>query len=205
MYLMCYYCFVTVTVMPSNHSSMSPVHEDSSLQVVPNLPSFNSSAHSYSSRQPQKLQTFSADNDKCSPKFHDKNFNNSNSVNYSLHENAGLNTTADHRRFNDGFVHASPAKVIPVTPIGKSVPTPRHKDFHQHHNPHVRQSDDSGTESELSEVQYSCVDMSDILQGKSPRLGVIVDDDDQATTTSGSYVVDPEDLCDEIDDLFFRS
>lgn len=30
------------------------------------------------------------------------------------------------------------------------------------------------------------------------------DDDDGATTTSGSYVVDPKELCEDIDDMFFR-
>lgn len=30
------------------------------------------------------------------------------------------------------------------------------------------------------------------------------DDDDAATTTSGSYVVDPKELCEEIDELFFK-
>lgn len=30
------------------------------------------------------------------------------------------------------------------------------------------------------------------------------EDDDGATTTSGSYVVDPKELCEDIDDLFFR-
>lgn len=34
----------------------------------------------------------------------------------------------------------------------------------------------------------------------SPR-----DEDDRATTTSGSYTVNPEELCSEIDELFFKS
>jgi hypothetical protein len=33
----------------------------------------------------------------------------------------------------------------------------------------------------------------------SPR-----DEDDHATTTSGSYTVNPDELCSEIDELFFR-
>jgi len=28
--------------------------------------------------------------------------------------------------------------------------------------------------------------------------------DDASTTTSGSYTINPDDLCNEIDDLFFR-
>ena len=200
LFLIKYLLFLLYLGMPSHHS-MSPVHEDSSMQVVPNLPSFNSSAHSYSSRQPAKLHTFSADNDKySSPKFHDKNFNNSNNYSSFQQQEPHANDTIDSRRLNDGFVHATPAKVIPITPLGTSYPPPRHKD---HHPLHVH--DDSGTESELSaDVQYSCVDMSDILRAKPSRLGTILDDD-QATTTSGSYVVDPEDLCDEIDELFFKS
>lgn len=31
-----------------------------------------------------------------------------------------------------------------------------------------------------------------------------MNDDDDTTTTSGSYVISPEDLCDQIDDMFFK-
>ena len=59
-------------------------------------------------------------------------------------------------------------------------------------------SDDDG-------MQYSCADMSDGTYIRTPRsLQADNTTADDATTTSGSYVVDPQDLCQEIDDLFFR-
>ena len=61
---------------------------------------------------------------------------------------------------------------------------------------------------------YSCTDVSALLHGDSSSLRTPLcrsearttnyDDDDVATTTSGSYVVDANDLCNEIDDLFFK-
>nr|AUG84419.1 Pcd11x [Platynereis dumerilii] len=60
-------------------------------------------------------------------------------------------------------------------------------------------SDDDGA------MQYSCADMSDGTYIPTPRSLQVADNTaDDATTTSGSYVVDPQDLCQEIDDLFFR-
>lgn len=51
-------------------------------------------------------------------------------------------------------------------------------------------------------LQYSCADMSDILRTKTPRsvrsLGTTLE------TTTGTSVVDPAELCKEIDELFFR-
>ena len=82
---------------------------------------------------------------------------------------------------------------------------------------YITESDDVTTvasdETEGGSVQFSCADISDALhsvrtkphQYKTvPALESIPDDDAATTTTSGSYVVDPTDLCNEIDDLFFK-
>ena len=83
--------------------------------------------------------------------------------------------------------------------------------FHGYHS-YVDSSHDSsgssaGVDNTDGNVEYSCADMSEALHSKPPgnfACNLTVDDDDAATTTSGSYVVDPEDLCNEIDDLFFK-
>jgi len=46
-------------------------------------------------------------------------------------------------------------------------------------------------------MAYSVADIGDMSEGVTCR-------DDASTTTSGSYTINPEDLCNEIDDLFFR-
>ena len=81
-------------------------------------------------------------------------------------------------------------------------------------------SEVSELESEIgnSELRYSCADMSDVLHSKICRADVsdlnnhtdkCVDDADDASSitsiTSGSYVIDPKELCDEIDELFFKN
>ena len=53
-------------------------------------------------------------------------------------------------------------------------------------------------------IQYSCADVSEVLHTKTDSRLDCPDKDDSSTTTSGSYVVDPQDLCDEIDELFFK-
>ncbi len=64
-------------------------------------------------------------------------------------------------------------------------------------------------------VQFSCADISEALHMRNSHQGAgrdarrvtldsLPDDDAATTTTSGSYVVDPTDLCNEIDDLFFK-
>ena len=57
-----------------------------------------------------------------------------------------------------------------------------------------------------SVAQYSCADMSDVLRSTALRTPGVADisEDAESTTTSGSYVVDPQELVNEIDDLFFR-
>ena len=53
-------------------------------------------------------------------------------------------------------------------------------------------------------MQYSCADVSEALHTKTPSRFDMTDKESDETTTSGSYVVDPQQLCNEIDDLFFR-
>ena len=61
--------------------------------------------------------------------------------------------------------------------------------------------------------QYSCADVSNVLTPLTAenlrRIRTPADyrkfpEDDVATTTSGSYVVDADDLCNEIEELFFK-
>ena len=94
-----------------------------------------------------------------------------------------------------------------------------------HHTPGLGQHDSYLTESNVAEhdtasvitddtesgaVQFSCADISEALHTKTPqhfqRFQILesIPDDETATTTSGSYVVDPQDLCNEIDELFFK-
>ncbi|KAK2169176.1 hypothetical protein LSH36_12g29024 [Paralvinella palmiformis] len=82
----------------------------------------------------------------------------------------------------------------------------------------------SEMESEMcnTDMKYSCTDMSDVLHSKtahdvsefldgsettttSPTVDDDDDDADGSSTTSGSYVVDPKELCEEIDQLFFNN
>jgi hypothetical protein len=59
-------------------------------------------------------------------------------------------------------------------------------------------------------MPYSYADVSAALSNKGLQNGTMTPsqgtdrDDDATTTTSGSYIVDPADLCNEIDDLFFK-
>ena len=86
-----------------------------------------------------------------------------------------------------------------------------------HHRGYHIDSDDVTTmaseDTDLVSAQFSCADISDALRSREPhkiaprptsRDRDSLADDDAATTTSGSYVVDPTDLCNEIDDLFFK-
>jgi hypothetical protein len=73
-------------------------------------------------------------------------------------------------------------------------------------------------ESEIgnSDLRYSCADMSDVLHSKICRSDIselmnnqtnkcLDEEDDVSSITSGSYVIDPKELCDEIDELFFKN
>lgn len=59
-------------------------------------------------------------------------------------------------------------------------------------------------------IQYSCADMSvSPHEMHTPSVDPVgsrrtCNEDHNATVTSGSYIIDPYDLCDQIDDLFFR-
>lgn len=46
-------------------------------------------------------------------------------------------------------------------------------------------------------MPYSVADIDDVSEMATCR-------DDASTTTSGSYTINPEDLCNEIDELFFK-
>lgn len=65
------------------------------------------------------------------------------------------------------------------------------------------------TDSDCTGIQYSCADLSKGLHEICTPMGDPVGsqgtyEDDRATVSSGSYIIDPYDLCDQIDDLFFR-
>ena len=70
------------------------------------------------------------------------------------------------------------------------------------------QSSRCGTEASYGDtdggLQYSCADMSEALDMKTLSRFDMTDKETDETATSGSYVVDPQQLCNEIDDLFFR-
>lgn len=50
---------------------------------------------------------------------------------------------------------------------------------------------------------YSMMDMDSVLQDRESTAATI-DDEDRTTTTSGSYTINADDLCHEIDNLFFN-
>lgn len=49
-------------------------------------------------------------------------------------------------------------------------------------------------------LPYSIQDIDDTISESIATR----DDDDKSTTTSGSYTINPDELCDEIDELFFK-
>ena len=61
-------------------------------------------------------------------------------------------------------------------------------------------------------MQYSQSDIDQAFRGprgsglypRSRNVQVLDTISDNGSTTSGSYVVDPQDLCDEINELFFK-
>lgn len=57
---------------------------------------------------------------------------------------------------------------------------------------------DATTASEQNGLPYSVGDIDDISECPTDVK------DDDATTTSGSYTINPEELCNEIDELFFK-
>ncbi len=68
------------------------------------------------------------------------------------------------------------------------------------------EADDFDTECTDAGIRYSCMDVSDVLRRATPKNPDLdVDGDCASTTTSGSYTVDPQDLVEEIDEIFFQN
>ena len=129
-----------------------------------------------------------------------------------------LDASADLDSMEQAFVHTTPTKVLALDPDSchgnhKLNGTPPNHRYHGNlhgYNSNGEEDDSEEMESELTDaglaVQYSCADMTEGILTKSPFSlhSDSILDDDATTTTSGSYVVDPQDLCDEIDELFFK-
>lgn len=207
---------------------------DESLQVVPQLSANNSlnsshmtnqSAHSYS-QQPLRLQTFSP-----APKSEQGTLDRKGHLNTAFVNMPPATDISPIKPDSHSPKHFSPDSKTPVkqdkspySTYGTMLKSPYSPVSHKgspasykakqykvtpyngkegkgyHSDAETEEtlaSDDDGT------IQYSCADMTDATYARTPRRLQIVDTDD-ATTTSGSYVVDPQDLCQEIDDLFFR-
>ena len=190
-------------------------------QVVPNLPVCNQSLVSNLStfsqapqstigshrqpggssyRQPQKQQ--------LSDRFYGHNRNTSNSGDSTMIGLARSPTKTLDLGFNQTPVE-SPGCHSQSCRSTKDSPMKQHR---QHLNNNNNKSLMNRTvNNELDDtggIQYSCADMSDLLATQMDSCSKLdttdKDDVSMCTTTSGSYVVDPQDLCDEIDELFFK-
>lgn len=60
------------------------------------------------------------------------------------------------------------------------------------------------TENTGTVIEYSCADMTSTEKSQSIGDDKSLAEEDDASSTSGSYIVDPQELCQEIDDLFFK-
>ena len=192
-------------------------------QVVPDIPP---SKHSYgnqttsfmqsdqSPRTPDVTNPFQKMIDRAyGPVDNGKNSNNSKFTN-------GTNTGPRVK-----FADAPKTKRYDRAPLTLPKPpkqTINSHGYHSYMDTDDTRSDCSTVSGSTEAAQYSCADMSVTLKTKTPPSTVVAkervatgserngaslsgyDDDDATTTTSGSYVVDPEDLCNEIDDLFFK-
>ena len=77
---------------------------------------------------------------------------------------------------------------------------------------HCCSEDSASSDEDEGNVQYSQSDIDQAFHGPRgsgrypcPRKVQVLDTiSDTASTTSGSYVVDPQDLCNEINELFFK-
>lgn len=109
----------------------------------------------------------------------------------------------------DGSKLETPQSQIGANYIKKYYKGKKPLGFHSNEQHDSDIMEETGLSEEDGSVQYSCADMSEALRAaRTPHalhvLDTIQDDVESTTTTSGSYVVDPQDLCNEIDDLFFR-
>ena len=103
-----------------------------------------------------------------------------------------------------------------ISPV-KRVAYPLNNNNNNHNQPHTADPTCANTEQQESYfnetaectdngLRYSCADMSDALTTmKTPDNQSVLDAEqtDNCSTTSGSYVIDPQELCDEIDKVFF--
>lgn len=187
------------------------------IQVVPNLPnqSFGSNLSTFS-QAPSTIKSQPGGHGslhyrKCQEQqLNDSLFshNNSQSADNTLVE---LHPSpVKGLRLDLGFVQTpgSPSQLNQSNP-SKTSPPQHCYDNRDNHHSNKDQVVNRTMESELDgtgAIQYSCADMSDILKTRMDSRLDNTDKDDisMCTTTSGSYVVDPQDLCDEIDELFFK-
>ena len=188
----------------------------SSTQVVPDL---HNSSHLAPGNQ---SSFFTAPAAACTSDYHTPDRTNPfrkmienayGPLNYDEPKSDGSKTLAHGDVMDKGFIDEREPRVtfaeVPTRVRYDARPSPQIQ-FHGYHsymdNSHDS-SGSSGVDNTEGQVEYSCADMSEALHSKTPSkfapAHLTVDDDD-ATTTSGSYVVDPEDLCNEIDDLFFK-
>ncbi len=190
----------------------------SSNQVVPQYAPTNqsfTSNFSYSS-QPIRMQTFAPQKSpKSGSDYGSRETTLGNATIYSQ-EGGQLNTGFVHQTpihtLNGG--HSSPVKQksptkstnTTMSPSNQWTPCGNQRGYHGYH------SDAETEETEASDdeygIQYSCADMTEGTYARTPRRlqmpDTILDNIADDSTTSGSYVVDPTDLCNEIDELFFK-
>ena len=170
---------------------------NSSAQVVPNPPghSFSGSNYSYSS-QPIQMRTFAPNNYGMSTSPSNDFLKKSQCHDDQKHVEEQREMPVKERPRVMNPVDSFPKLVTPQSQIGANYI----RKYYNGHNRHGYNSD-SETDDEAG-GQYSCADMSEAIHPR--HVLETIPDDAESTTTSGSYVVDPNDLCEEIDELFFR-
>jgi protocadherin delta 1 len=205
------------------HHSTTPDESFSGNQVVPSASLNNSlasgfnvsttSATGYPSQQPSALQTFSQ---RTEPQDRQKKFVNSSDY---LKDGSYLQQVPclyrKPRQYNRGLVRAAPARIVPSSDCDTTAQSPNtncmaYASIHGYYDRHKKYQSDEETEcteasDEDGDVQYSVRDMSSALHTKTPHRHLTTEcGEDDSTTTSGSYVVDPQELCNEINEHFFK-
>ena len=95
---------------------------------------------------------------------------------------------------------------------GNNVPNPSYYGNAKPCDNHCCSEDSASSSEDEGNMQYSQADIDQAFKGPrgsgrypSPRKVQVLDTiSDTASTTSGSYVIDPQDLCNEINELFFK-
>ena len=223
--------FNTSSHMNRSLNQTSPPQDISFAQVVPNV-SFVST-HSYSSQPKKELQTFGSRSPYGTLERSDRSPTSVEGSMHNISDGVVPDfgsETMDRGFLNNDTTNMSCTTMqqqtpsVHCTPFRKGLPL-KQKPPYDNWRPgqylpgldrhsYITESDDVTTiasdETEGS-VQFSCADISEALHSArnsnySKKLPILesIPDDDAATTTSGSYVVDPTDLCNEIDDLFFK-